>query len=190
MLLDAARSCYRETGYRDVTIDDVCRAAKVSKGFFYGYFASKQALLLALLDEESGQLEELMDQLSSADLSSAARLRRFTQTVLDRGGDQASVQLRADLWAATLSDTEVRARFVAANERSRARLRGWIEEGIASGELVEVPANALAAILLALSDGLMLHGAVAPQAFRWARVEGALGVLLAGISATTTGRGD
>ena len=61
-------------------------------------------------------------------------------------------------------------------------MRGWIEEAIASGELVEIPANALASILLALTDGLMLHGALDPGAFRWRNIRRAIDVMLAGIA--------
>ena len=62
-------------------------------------------------------------------------------------------------------------------------MRAWIEEAVASGELGEIHANALASLLLALTDGLMLHGALDPGAFRWPNIRRAIDVLLAGIEA-------
>ena len=51
------------------------------------------------------------------------------------------------------------------------------------GELREVPANALASVLLAMADGLMLHAAIDPSAFRWENVGRAVEALLEGIAA-------
>jgi len=44
---------------------------------------------------------------------------------------------------------------------ARRLVRGWIVEAIACGELVAILAEALASILLALTDGLILRGALA-----------------------------
>ena len=38
------------------TVDDICAEAEVSKGAFYGYFSSKQELLIALLEEDAADL--------------------------------------------------------------------------------------------------------------------------------------
>jgi hypothetical protein len=53
-----------------------------------------------------------------------------------------------------------------------------------AGEIVDLPPNALASILLALNDGLMLHRALDQGGFRWANVSRALDALLAGIRTT------
>ena len=52
-LIDAAWRCAATKGFRDLTVDDVCATASVSKGTFYGYLDSKQALLLALLEDDA-----------------------------------------------------------------------------------------------------------------------------------------
>ena len=62
--------------------------------------------------------------------------------LVDRGADGAAVQLRADLWAEIASDESLRARFLEAMQQRRAQLRGLIEDAVAAGELVDVPANA------------------------------------------------
>jgi AcrR family transcriptional regulator len=178
----AAWKCAVHSGYRDLTIADVCAEAGVSKGAFYVYFPSKRDLLLALLDDEATGWDQLMDEFASSGASPRARLRLFTRAMLERADDPALVQVRADLWTAMLTEVEVRDRFVKAMERRRTRLREWIREGVESGELRAIPDNAFASILLALGDGLLLHGAVAPAGFRWSNIRQALDVLLEGIS--------
>ena len=46
-LLDAALRTIRTKGYGASTVDDLCRAAGVSKGSFFHYFTSKEELALA-----------------------------------------------------------------------------------------------------------------------------------------------
>jgi AcrR family transcriptional regulator len=180
-LLDAAWRCAAIKGYRDMTVDDVCLEAGASKGAFYGYFENKQDLLLALLDDDASEIERKIDELERKTISQAERLPSFTRWMLERGADPAQVQVRADLWAAALTESRVRDRLSTAMERRRARLRAWIEKGTVEGEFVDVPGNALASVLLALEDGLILHAALDPSAFRWERVSSALGAILAGL---------
>jgi TetR/AcrR family transcriptional regulator, transcriptional repressor for nem operon len=54
-LLDAALSLIRTKGYSATTVDDLCRAAGVTKGAFFHHFASKEALALAAADHFSAR---------------------------------------------------------------------------------------------------------------------------------------
>ena len=180
-LVDAAWRCIARKGWRDLTVDDVCAEAGVSKGAFYGYFTRKQELLAALAEDEADQLDALLDQLRSRPLEAAEQLRRYARAILERATDPARVQVRADLWAAMSTEPDVRERLAATVARRRAGLRELVEAGVATGQLQAVPANALASILLALTDGLVLHRGLDPTAFRWANVYRALDALLEGV---------
>jgi AcrR family transcriptional regulator len=182
-LLDAARAQLAEHGYRDLSVDEICGAAELSKGSFYGYFESKQAMLLALLDDEMSRLEESLAEISSRPASKGeTHLREFTRGVLREAGDPSRVQLRADLWALAATDETVRERLFEAVARRRELLRVTLDRMLERDDL-KLPrelANAVASILLALGDGLVLHSALDPTAFRWANVRRALDLLLAG----------
>jgi AcrR family transcriptional regulator len=186
-LIDAAWRCLARKGYRDLTVDDVCVEAGASKGGFYGYFESKKHMLTTLLEEDDSSLDGFMEDLGGARLTAVERLQRFTRAVLDRAERAALVQMRADLWTELLTDEAVRLQLAESVQRRRVRLRGWIDEGVANGELVDVPANAFASILLALADGLMLHRQLNPEGFKWANIRAALNVLLSGIEPPTVG---
>lgn len=177
-ILDATWRCAAHKGFRVMSVDEICAEAGLSKGAFYGYFDSKQALLLALLTEDAAALDGIVERLESASVPSIDRLRQFVRAMLGRGDDPARVQVRADLWAEMLTDKTVRDRFTATVRHRRTLLRAWIERAIADGELVEIPANAFAAVLLALSDGLGLHAGLDPSGFRWANIRKAVDVLL------------
>jgi AcrR family transcriptional regulator len=181
--VDAAWRCAGRWGFRDLSVDDVCGEAGLSKGAFYGYFASKHGLLLALLADDAAALDEVLARIERSSADGVERLRRFARAMLAHGDDPARVQVRADLWAQLLTEPSVQHELAATIDRRRAVLRDWIERAIADGQVAPMPANALASILLALGDGLVLHGALAPGAFRWRNVRRALDALLDGIAA-------
>ena len=180
--VDAAWRCAATKGYRDLTVDDVCAAAGLSKGAFYGYFDQKRDLLVALLEDDASVIDSSLKQHDANSTPMLAKLRGYMRTVLERSEEPGRAQLRADLWAAMLTEKEVAAAFAESIQRRRATLRFWIEQAIADGEITEIPANAFASILLALSDGLVLHAGISPTAFRWVNIRSALNGLLGGIS--------
>jgi AcrR family transcriptional regulator len=180
-LIEAAWRCARRRGFRELTVDEICSEAGTSKGTFYGYFASKQDMQLALLEEDAGSLDEVMADLMTQSVGNVERIRRFAQAVLRQSEDPGRVQVRADLWADMLHEPEVRDRFAETMRSRRALLRSWIEAAIDGGELARIPANALAAILLSLSDGLMLHAALDPGGFKWANIRAAIDAVLGGL---------
>lgn len=49
-ILDAALATFREKGFSATTVDDLCRAAGVTKGAFFHHFAGKEAATLAAID--------------------------------------------------------------------------------------------------------------------------------------------
>jgi AcrR family transcriptional regulator len=182
-IVDAAWRRLEMTGYHGTTVDDVCDEAGVSKGAFYGYFATKQDLFLALLEEETAALNAVATELADADLRGAERVRRFMQAMLEVGDSAGRVQLRADLWSELAGDPVVRERFAETVERRRSVLRDWIARSIEAGDLGIEPrrANALASILIAMADGLMLHRALDPSGFRWSNIRAVLDALIAGL---------
>jgi TetR/AcrR family transcriptional repressor of nem operon len=52
-LLDASFDCFRSKGYAATTVDDLCRAAGVTKGAFFHHFVSKEALGVAAVEHWS-----------------------------------------------------------------------------------------------------------------------------------------
>lgn len=180
VLLDAAWRCVSRGSFRNLVVDDVCAEAGLSKGAFYTYFASKDALLMALLEDDAAGLDELLAD-AAEQPSGAGQIRRFVAGLVDRGAGAGAVQLRADLWAEVASDDALRQHFLAAMQQRRARLSRLIADAVAAGELVDVPPNALAAVFLALGDGLMLHRVLDPSGFRWENVRRALNAILQGL---------
>ncbi len=183
-LLDAAWRCAAAKRFAEMTVDDVCAEAGLSKGAFYGYFESKDELLAALLDDDAAALDRMLDRIGEEETSGIERLRRFSRAMVEhaddpgsRPGERRPLGRRARAGAAAppvrrdqRSATGAHPRLDRGGRRARTRLR-------------EVPANALASMLLAIADGLMLHATLDPSAFRWANIRRAVDELLDGIAA-------
>ncbi|MGY8869351.1 MAG: TetR/AcrR family transcriptional regulator [Pseudomonadales bacterium] len=58
VILDAARQLFAESGYQGTSIDLVVQTASVSKPTVYNNFPTKQALLQALLEELSSEVQQ------------------------------------------------------------------------------------------------------------------------------------
>lgn len=188
-LLDAAWRCIARHGYTGLTVDDVCAEAGLSKGAFYVHFPSKQSLLLALMAADAESIARVAAAAGTSRLSPVQRIRKLTEMMLLQGADQARVQLRSDVWGAMQNNAEVREAMAAAVAQRQRVLRAWVEEAVDAGEItIDFPANALAALLLAISDGLILHYALDPHAFRWGKISRAVDGLLDGVAASRAPR--
>lgn len=56
-LMDAARPLFRTQGYAATSVDDITRAAALTKGAFYHHFTDKKAIFHAVFEEAEDQLK-------------------------------------------------------------------------------------------------------------------------------------
>jgi TetR/AcrR family transcriptional regulator, transcriptional repressor for nem operon len=70
-------------GYEQMTIQDILDDLQISKGAFYHYFGSKQALLEAIIQRMLDEMEEqfLLPIVHDAKLSALEKLQRFFDTL-------------------------------------------------------------------------------------------------------------
>ena len=81
-LLELARKAFSDRSYDEVSIDDLAREAKISKGLLYHYFPTKRDLYVAGLREIA---EELVHRVTAipTDLAPAERVRVGLDAFLD-----------------------------------------------------------------------------------------------------------
>ena len=61
-LLGVGRSLFAERGYHGTSTADIAREAQCSEAVLYQHFASKQALFLAVLEEQAGRMRQRLEQ--------------------------------------------------------------------------------------------------------------------------------
>jgi AcrR family transcriptional regulator len=160
-LIACARALFFSKGYDCTTVSEIIEAAGVSKGTFYYYFASKQAVLEAMVQEMVEQALLVMQDIVNDESLSA--LEKWNRAFNGLGAWK--MEHRADLVAyATLlySDDNVRLLHKIQAESNRsvpAQLALIIEQGIKEGVMHTDSALEAAeicyAILQAHSDTLI-----------------------------------
>lgn len=169
-ILAAALRCFSEKGYHDATMDDLARAAGLSKGSLYWHFKSKAEVFAGLSGAYSLELARAWDHLAASHEGGALDL-------LGRVGEISIETLTAQgpllrAWAEFIVHREVQEIFTGIYRESRRRLADWIRTGIDSGELRDADPESLAASLTALIEGLLIQALVDPtfEALRHWRV--------------------
>ena len=83
-ILDVAARYITTKGYEQMTTQDILEALQISRGAFYHYFESKQALLMALVERIGEQAEQLvLPIVSDRQMPAQDKLLRFF-AVLDQ----------------------------------------------------------------------------------------------------------
>lgn len=67
-IAEAARQCFIRGGIERTSMDDICRQAGISKGAIYGHFASKDELVLEVMDIGAAGMDRLGAAISLQDL--------------------------------------------------------------------------------------------------------------------------
>lgn len=83
-LLNAAYSLLLQKGYPATSVDEICDAAEVSKGSFYHFFKSKEAMTLAVLEYHMARAKQEIEKgLDTKGLDGAQRAIRYVKHVED-----------------------------------------------------------------------------------------------------------
>ena len=87
-LIDAAFSVMRATGDIDPQVRDIVKTAGLSNQVFYRHFASKDALLLAVLADGQRQLVEYLDQRVGSAADPEQQVHRWIAGVMAQARDR------------------------------------------------------------------------------------------------------
>lgn len=180
-LLKSAAACFAENGFDAASVDEICRHAGLSKGGFYHHFASKQDLIIELLNQ---WLERVDDYIKSAQGSSKNMQELFTniaskaRPVFVEASEQLPIFL--ELWIKASRDPKLKERTITFYKRYLDFFKKVINEGIDRGVVREVDPVAASRIIMAVAVGLMMQGLLDPDGADWDRVAGESSAILIG----------
>ena len=102
-ILEAALVCFRERGFRQTTVEEICAEARISPGALYRYFDSKADIIAAIALDARSEAETMLDRLGGSEglIGGLAELARAFFETFDGDGDAA---LLADVWAEAARD--------------------------------------------------------------------------------------
>jgi AcrR family transcriptional regulator len=165
-ILDAAATAFAECGIATTSITDITAAAGLTKGAVYSNFASKDELVLAIMEERL--VERMLDATAAfdelADTGDAAREAglRLLQAV---HADAAWHRLFLEYWGLAMRDEQIHAGLAARRQALRDAIAGAIERAAdARGLTLPLSPTNLAVAILALSNGLAVEAGTDPEA--------------------------
>ena len=180
-LLDAARELFAAEGYADVSIDEICRRARVTKGALYHHFRDKRDLFRAVCSEVEVEWIDELAGLMADEPDVMARMMLGCNAFLDACLDPARQRILLVDGPAVVGWEELR-RMDAG--RGLTLISGVLHDAIEGGELERQPVEPLAHLLLgALNEASLAIARDKDPAAARERIGSALARLLDGLRA-------
>ena len=155
-ILDVAERYIATKGYEQMTTQDLLEDLQISRGAFYHYFESKQALLMGLVERIGEQAEHLvLSVASSREMPAQDKLLRFFD-VLDQQKRENLDLLFAFLrvWYADENALFRHKLYLARIKRLTPWLSQIIREGVAEGVFTTASPEQAARIIISLLEDL------------------------------------
>jgi AcrR family transcriptional regulator len=134
-ILDGARKVFMDLGFDGASMGEIARAAQVSKGTLYVYFADKCALFEAILEQEAlqhGQVVFNFDPARDAETTLKEFGRAYIHLLCRPGGGSA---IRTVMAIAERMPDVGRRYYARVLDKSINRLSDYLKAQVASGDL-------------------------------------------------------
>lgn len=149
-LVEAALNVFAFEGYEHATVDDIARAAGLSKGAFYFNFNTKEEVLLELLSRWADERSSLLHAAFAFERDAGTRLRAMAEALAAYRGGTNWPPLVLEFWSQALRAGEVGRRLGQAYRDWRKLLATAAAE---AGDAVAGRPGQVADAILAIHDG-------------------------------------
>ena len=161
LILDTASTLFLQKGYNKTTLQDIIDATKLSKGAIYHHFASKEAIIIAVVDRmgecNAAVLAEVRDKKG---LTGAEKLREMFRTAV-RLSFQGGILNMLPFLIENPKFMALQMESIL-NEAAPCYVLPILREGIADGSIRADYPEQLAEVLLLMTD-LWLHPILRPS---------------------------
>lgn len=161
-ILRAAGQCFAEKGFHQASMAEIAKAAGLSMGLLYRYFANKDALVMAFAEMSRANSVALFDSLA-ASTDPKRDLAGIVDALLGEALDPALLRLQMEVMAEACRNDAL----MAALRREDALARGAPDsiEALRKRGMAKppVPGPALVELLNALFEGLTVRLALQPD---------------------------
>lgn len=161
-LIESALEVFVHEGYEDATVDDISRAASLSKGAFYHHFSTKEDVFLELLRTWVAERTAALKLAAESAASPREGLASMLDGLFQQGEGQAWSSLVLQFWVHGMKHTGVGQQLRRSYRLWSSLLASAVGSVFAENDLATAEEAALS--ILATRDGL-----VAEQALQWAR---------------------
>ena len=180
-LLAAAAGVFAARGYHRATVDEIAEAAGYTKGAVYSNFASKEEILLSLLEDLARSWCTAIADAYSVEGDVQTRLRKGGETLTRLTEHEADwFLLLAEVWSESARNAQLRRGLAAMYQDARTKAADVITRQLAELQLEPLlPPAEIATLFIALTDGFVLQKLVDPKRFGRGFLANGMGAFLA-----------
>ena len=162
-ILDAATRCFMAKGFHASSMQDICSEAGLSAGALYRYFASKDDIVIAIVEAERAAYAEFVLSLESTD-DFLGTLAEVAASLIDEASTPGYAELGAEIYAEVLRNEGARAVALESERTVRNGLARAAKAAIERGELDRSwSTTGFTDVVMALLDGLDTRCAINDQ---------------------------
>jgi AcrR family transcriptional regulator len=177
-IIEGAARVFAEYGYRQTTMDQICKELSLSKGAIYIYFKNKEELLISTMDyifqERYKLLQNAFEETDPLPVKFEKIFSRLGNLV---GGDENYAYTRLSVEGFLESDRIPGLQVVKADSYKRfyKLLFDLLTEGLSSEQIdrkLDIPS--MVVVLMAALDGLIMHSLVRGRELDQERIKKAI----------------
>jgi TetR/AcrR family transcriptional regulator, repressor for uid operon len=159
-ILEAARTCFVQSGFRGASMHDICREAGMSPGALYRYFPSKEALIEAIAERD-----RINDMRNLAQIGAGPTLiDGFVNSVMNHFKDhhaRGMGPLFTEIRAESMRNETVAACCQKTEGEFIKVFNAFLTQAKASGQIDPVAdVSAIIPMMMALGEGMMLSDVI------------------------------
>ncbi|MFF8833429.1 TetR/AcrR family transcriptional regulator [Streptomyces sp. NPDC015131] len=183
-ILTAACEVIADIGFENISMRKVADHAGVSKALLHYHFDTREKLFAEAMTHSFAQTGTYAGD-DGGTAPAAVVLARIVRSMLPTDEElRQDWKLWQELWVRAQRDTAARHLAVDLYDQLHAWVGGAVERGVASGEFTDCDTDAVATLILALSDGLGIRvmlddpkvGLAAARSTLWRTVAPHLGI--------------
>jgi AcrR family transcriptional regulator len=169
-ILAAANRCFVRDGFHATSMQDLFAEAGLSAGAVYRYFASKDELIVAIVEENVREVISAINVIATErrDEPLGAALADVIEVIARKHQENGTAALAVQVWSEVLRNEALADQLRTLTTEMRKDFAGMVREHQARGHLPsDVPAPAIASVLIALVPGYIMQLAtLGPEAVR------------------------
>jgi TetR/AcrR family transcriptional regulator, transcriptional repressor of aconitase len=158
-ILAAARRCFVRDGFHQTSMQDLVREAGMSSGAVYRYFASKDAMIVAIAEENLDQIVAIVQESVEHGADLGAALASALEFVSARHAEDGFAAIALVVWSEALRNPALAARLQESFDAAGEALAETARAGAPTATVVLTP-DVLAKTLLCVLPGYLLQVAI------------------------------
>lgn len=162
-VLDAAALCFIRSGFHGTSMQEICAEAGMSPGALYRYFPSKDAIIVAIVEEERAMRASFVEMLETAP-SFVEGLTRMGRAVFSGETEMVCLKLGPEIFAEAARNPALKPTFDAVEDEMNEAIRRCFVAAQARGEIdASIDPDIALLLINAIGDGLMLRSSFEPD---------------------------